>query len=106
MVAVTRLKRQNGVKSVRILDLFGAVANRAILRNLVMAVGREALRQEATQITLMAPDRSTRSALRTLGYVASTRARFCWWSADDTLMNGLARNDNYWVLADSDNDEP
>ena len=106
VIAVTRSKTQNGVKSIRILDLFGALGQPSPLRDVILGVGSDAVRQNAVQVTVMASNRSTRLALRSLGFVAGSTSRFCWWSEQQDLIRGLARDDNHWVLADSDNDEP
>ena len=106
IAAISRWKETDGQPVIRLLDLFGALDNRALLRQCIYAVGQEAVRQGAAQITALASNRMVQSALRSVGFVAGSVTCFCWWSGDKVWIDRLHRQDNYWVMADSDNDEP
>lgn len=106
VMAITRTRQVGDTKVVRVLDLFGAIGDRPAVKQVILAIGREAVRQGAVQVTAMASNRQFQDALRSLGFIAGTASRFCWWSSDSSWMPRLDRDDNYWVMADSDNDEP
>jgi GNAT superfamily N-acetyltransferase len=105
VVAITRSVEKNRRTVVRVLDLFGNLADSGLVREVVWLAARDAVKTEAAQVTVMATDERLRAVLRRTGFIASAVCRFCWWSNDDALMNHLSESRTLWSLADSDNDE-
>ena len=76
------------------------------IKNRDIAAAKEAVESGAVQVTMMTPRGCLSRQAQRLGFVGNSVARFCWWSADQDAMNQLLKGEMYWVLADSDNDEP
>lgn len=89
----------------RVLDLFGDFGDHAAITNLLNLVKMDALQRGAVQVTLMLTrPELEHPALRT-GFWLSAKSRFCWITPSKELMQILGSR-VYWVLGDSDNDEP
>ena len=104
VVVICRTLLHNGVKVTRVLDIFGDMADRKGLKDLLRVVVREAIRQGASQITAMATLPSLMSILRSNGFFLSVPCRFCYYSRRPDLMRIFREHPCHWVLADSDND--
>jgi len=106
VAAITRKVEKEGCTAVRVLDLFGNLGDRELVREVMLLAARSAVETGAGQVTVMASDARLRGVLRRVGFIASAVSRFCWWGGDGGLMNHLADGQGLWSLADSDNDEP
>ena len=104
-LVVRRLVR-GGQLVERWLDLFGDLDDRRHLGDLLRLARREAVRAGVVQITALATHPRLVTALRRAGFWMSTRTRFCWWSAERATMEALDGAPIFWVLGDSDHDEP
>lgn len=105
-VAVIRIVRREGSTVGRILDLFGALDNEEVLRDVVGLAAKLALARGAEQVTAMSSRPSISRTLRKAGFLVRAPARFCWTSADETVSRFFQGSTNHFVLGDSDNDEP
>jgi len=103
---VARHMSSNGTSATRILDLFGDLSDAVTLRDIVTLASRDAMQRGATQVTAMLWLPSLRSVFRSIGFVFSVPARFCWHSGSMLAMQSIASASFYWTLADSDNDQP
>jgi hypothetical protein len=94
-----------GPRYARILDVFGDFGNTHALRGLFHHALQDSVRHGAGQVTVLASRPELQRLARRLGFFFSSPVGFCWLCNDPSLMESLA-GDNYWVLADSDNDPP
>ncbi len=104
VVVLLRLAGDSEQPSARLLDLFGAIDDRAAVRAALRTALADVAHQ-ASQITALTGRPELRRRLRCLGFVFSSTARFCWLSVDDRLQRRLGGS-CHWVLGDADNDEP
>ncbi|HAF61787.1 MAG TPA: hypothetical protein DCK95_05630 [Anaerolineaceae bacterium] len=102
--AITRNFVHKGDRITRILDLYGDFDHIEKIKDLLFCVISDAIKNNSTQITIMATLTSLKNLLMHLGFLFNSKARFCWLSTDHDLMTELDRK-IYWTLADSDNDE-
>ncbi len=102
---IARHMRQGNLRFSRILDVFGDFGDKAVLDELMRLAVQDAIAHGSGQITLLAARPELRSAARKLGFILSAPVGFCWLSDAPDLMAALA-TENYWTLADSDNDAP
>lgn len=103
-VAIVRAVYGPRGPALRILDVLGDPEDSAGTGELLRAVIGTAVMSGATLVSRLAPparDPWYRPALLPL-----QRARFCWWSADPSLMASIARCEPRWTFGDGDNDEP
>ena len=89
----------------RILDIYGDLTNRKYLIELFRLAILDAMKNQSVQVMMMATLPSLQDAAIRAGFWVSGRARFCWLSESADIMGQFALP-GYWVLADSDNDEP
>jgi len=89
---------------VRVLDLFGDLDDRSGLRDIVLLALRDATRAGATQVSVLAAFPQLRSFFRALGFLFGAKARFCWHSHSQDLLQLLWQKDCHFSYADSDND--
>jgi GNAT superfamily N-acetyltransferase len=89
---------------VRVLDLFGDLDDAHAVRDVVGLCLRDAARGGAVQVTALATVPRLRALLRSLGFVASSTARFCWHSHVPALLDRLW-GECWFTLGDSDNDD-
>ncbi len=99
------ITQPDGTRYARILDVFGDFADTAALSDLFTLALQDGIRHRAGQVTLIASRPELHALARRFGFLFSAPVGFCWLSADLALMKSLA-GQNYWVLADSDNDAP
>lgn len=107
--AIARFSDLRGLKSVRILDLYGDFARQGLLRDLLATIRRDAVQAGADQVIILSSLSSRpglRAALRAGGFSISVPVYFCWHAQDPVLHRQLHQQPLYWTLADSDNDEP
>jgi len=95
----------DGLRHTRILDIFGDFSYSTALNNIIVFAVQDAIHRGSTQISLLAGRPELKIIAKRLGFLFSTPVGFCWFSESTQLMSAFARN-NYWVLADSDNDSP
>ena len=107
--AIARFSDLRGLKSVRILDLYGDFGHQGLLRDLLATIRRDAVQAGADQVIILS-SLSSRPGLRTAlgagGFSISVPVYFCWHGQDPPLHEQLQQQPLYWTLADSDNDEP
>jgi hypothetical protein len=101
---ITRTLKRNGLLITRILDAFGDFSDRKAFRDLVFCALSDAAMMGSTQVTVMVTLRGLSKIYKRLGFLFKSQARFCWHSSKKELMDAL-QNENYWTIADSDNDE-
>jgi GNAT superfamily N-acetyltransferase len=106
IVAVSRRLERGGRVEERVLDLFGDLARRDELDDLLRTILGEAVRAGAAQVTGLAAYDELAAAFRRSGFRLGSVARFCWSSLDREVMEALARARFHWCLGDSDNDDP
>ncbi len=94
-----------GARYSRILDVIGDMSNRTALDALICRAVQASIYYGSGQITLLAATPGLLDASRHYGFLFSAPVGFCWLSDDLVIMNALA-GQNYWSLADSDNDAP
>jgi GNAT superfamily N-acetyltransferase len=105
-VLISRRLDQAGARAVRILDLFGDLSDRSLLRDLLLTCVRDAAGQGAVQVTILAALPRLRALLRSIGFWGSVKARFCWHSQAPELREQLGNKACHFCFADSDNDGP
>lgn len=101
---LARHLKDEGVRTTRILDLFGDFEDVRALRDVVHVAAREALHAGSAQVTALTSLRPLARVLRSAGFWFTSRTRFCWHSPSEAAMQALA-GPAHWTLADSDNDE-
>lgn len=97
--------RQGRPPVTRILDLFGDFGDRAAIINLFNLVKTDAFQRNSVQITMMATSPELKWLAIRSGFWLSSSTRFCWIAPLNAQKQGLGSR-IYWVLGDSDNDEP
>lgn len=106
VAAVIRFVQNGKFTVAKILDLFGALNNRDVVRDVVWSAASQALSRGACQMTAMSSSRAVSAYLREAGFILRGRGRFCWTSNDDDLTTRFGATPLHLVLGDSDNDEP
>lgn len=99
------IQQPDGLCYTRILDVFGDFSNHAALRDLLTLAVQDAIAHRSSQVTLVGGYPPLREAARRVGFLISVAFHFCWWSPSADLMTVLD-TENYWTMADSDNDAP
>lgn len=99
------LSQREGIQYTRILDVFGDFNDVGTLRDLITLAVRDAIANDSGQITILASSTNLRVVAQRLGFILSAPMNFCWISETPEIMFSLA-GENYWTLADSDNDLP
>jgi hypothetical protein len=99
------LTHADGLRHTRILDLFGDFSDTGALYNLLVFAVQDAIARGSSQVILIITRPELRIAVDRLRFSFSVPVGFCWWSSSSAIMSALA-GDCYWVLGDSDNDEP
>ena len=92
-----------GVKTTRILDLFGDFSDLAGLKDILKLAVKDAILQGSNQVTVFVTLWQLQSVLRSIGFLIRAKVRFCWHSRSEAIMQSLG-GPGYWTLADSDND--
>ncbi|HEX9639346.1 MAG TPA: hypothetical protein VGB99_17560 [Acidobacteriota bacterium] len=103
---ISRTVDRPGCRMVRILDLFGALSDRALLRDVLLLCLRDSVHDQADQVTMLATQPALRGILRSIGFVAGAKVPFCWHSEAAETAALLQRSTCHFCLADSDHDEP
>lgn len=104
-LVLRHISEPGGARYSRILDVIGDMSNQTALDALVCRAVQSSIRHGSGQVTMFAATRGLLQAARRYGFLFSARVGFCWLSNDMLVMNALA-GQNYWSLADSDNDAP
>jgi hypothetical protein len=99
------ITQADGVRYSRILDVFGDFTDLAALRQLLLRAVQDAIAHGSSQITLFAANPGLKAVAQNLGFLISVPVGFCWLSDSPEIMDALA-HENYWTIADSDNDAP
>ncbi|NIS68856.1 MAG: hypothetical protein GTO12_07830 [Proteobacteria bacterium] len=100
---IARHASSMGVKTTRILDVFGDFHDRENLADILKLTVKDALLQGSSQVTILVTLPELRSVLRSIGFVIGAKVRFCWHGPSQPIMRSLSGR-TYWTLADSDND--
>jgi hypothetical protein len=95
----------DGVKTTRILDVFGDFADLGGLEDVLRLAVKDAAWQGSSQVTVLASIPELQSLLSSIGFLIGMKTRFCWYSSCQKVMRSLAVK-GHWVLGDSDNDAP
>jgi hypothetical protein len=96
---------QGHVRYSRILDIFGDFNDTSAIRELIILAIQDSIRNGSGQVTVLCSIPQLEKIARSLGFIFSSPTGFCWISKEERLMDAFA-GQNYWVLADSDNDAP
>ncbi len=99
------ITQADGVRYSRILDVFGDFSDLAALRQLLLQAVQDAIIHGSGQLTIFAANPQLKKVAQRLGFLISVPVGFCWLSDLQEIMQALA-GDNYWTIADSDNDAP
>lgn len=99
------IQSPDGLRYTRILDVFGDFSNHDALRDLLTLAVQDAITHRSGQVTLVGGYPPLREATKKIGFLFSTPFYFCWWSKSADMM-AIFDSQNYWTLADSDNDAP
>jgi GNAT superfamily N-acetyltransferase len=105
-IAVVRVMDGGGDTVSRILDLFGDLDDWEVVHDVLLTAARHSLRCGACQVTAMAANLGLLRHLRRAGFLAGSRARFCWRGSSSTDFATFGGPGLHVVLGDSDNDEP
>lgn len=97
--------QEDGVRYSRILDVFGDFADLVAIRQLLLRAVQDAISHGSGQLTLFAANPGLKAVAQNLGFLISVPVGFCWLSDSPEVMEALA-HENYWTIADSDNDAP
>jgi GNAT superfamily N-acetyltransferase len=106
LVLVTRTFTYEGSTMTYILDLFGDLADLQGVKAIIKSAVRDAIKMGATQVNALSTVPQLSAALRSVGFLLSTKARFTWNSTSSEIMQALHESTCHWTIADSDNDEP
>lgn len=106
VAAVVRVMHDQRGTVARILDLFGALVETEVVRDVLWLAARHALSLGACQTTAMSASPSISGCLRSVGFAVRRRGRFCWTCSDGSVSSGINASTLHLVLGDSDNDEP
>ena len=106
LALITRLLTVKGLKTLRILDVFGDLHNREALTSLLNCAQQEAVRCHADHILIVVTHDALAGPLRDLRFVRDddNPLAFCWLSDSDEQMHAIEQLQPYWVFADSDLD--
>jgi hypothetical protein len=100
---VARNVTLNGVKTTRILDVFGDFADLEGLEDVLRLAVKDAAWQGSSQVTVLVSIPELQAMLRAMGFLIGAKTRFCWYSNCQKIMRSLGLR-GHWVLGDSDND--
>lgn len=106
LAAVTRLVEVGGIRTLRLLDIWGHFDDRPALDDLLRLILREAVAQGAERIVAIASLPALNAALARVGVGRAEPVLFCWYSSDADQMQAVAAAQSHWTIADSDNDDP
>jgi len=104
-VLITRTLDYRGVKTVRLLDIFGDLRDQAGLRDILRLAMRDAARQNAGQIVAISSVPLLTKTLRSLGFFMRRPLQFCWHNKNETAMQRFGESLCHWTYADSDTDQ-
>ena len=100
-LVIRKIKVFNKIK-IRIVDLFGATSNTHGLNELFSCLISDAIKMEASQITIMEADKNNQQFLFRIGFILFKKVRFCY--NDKTGKNIANKPKIRWSISDSDND--
>ncbi len=89
----------------RILDLYGDSSDQAGMKDILQLAIKDAVQAGSSQVTVLNTLPEMRTLFHSLGFLIPAVSRFCWHTGSQAVMKML-NGDNYWTLADSDNDAP
>jgi|SRR3990172_3704733 len=102
---IARFLIRNGIKNVRVLDMFGDFNDLKGYKDLLKHLIQESVEWNAAQITCMCSLPGMNSLLRSLGFWIQQKTRFCWYPKECCRLEDSSTE--LWIsLADSDNDSP
>jgi hypothetical protein len=90
----------------RILDLFGDLSKKEVVRDALRLGASRALRLGAQQVTAMATTPGLSETLRSAGFIVRKPSRFCWSCRERSTFERINSSQIHFVIGDSDNDEP
>lgn len=99
------MTQEDGTRHTRILDIFGDFSDNSAVEDLFNTAIQDAITQGSVQVTILTSRTQLQAIAQRLGFLLSTPVNFCWTSPLPQVMSALGQ-ENYWTLADSDNDAP
>jgi GNAT superfamily N-acetyltransferase len=102
-IVITRTLNLDGVKTCRILDIFGNLDGDG-LRDVLRLAVRDAAQQGVAQIIAFSTCDTLSSAFRSLRFFDTRRLIFGWHTHDPNRSALLEQSDYHWTFADSDAD--
>lgn len=104
LIIVTRIVSLQGLKTLRILDIFGNINNDEAVRMGIQIAMKEAAEKRVDQIVTITTRPNINKICRDLGFYLHEDVSFCWYTADDEKANMIRESAKHWTLADSDFD--
>ncbi len=106
LVIITRILEHKQLKTLRIMDIFGAIENVDLLNDAIQTVLRDASHAGVEQIQVITSHEPILQCLRSSGFWMEQSIDFCWYSQDEAMMAEIDATRAHWVFADSDFDAP
>ncbi len=104
LILVTRVLTLQGLKTLRILDIFGDIDNDEAVRAGIQTAMKEASEQQVDQIVNITTRPNINKLCRELGFSLHEDVSFCWYTTDDELDSKIKTSDWHWTIADYDFD--
>ena len=104
LILVTRVLTLQGLKTLRILDIFGDIDNDQKVRSAIQMAMKEAAEQQVDQIVNITTRPNINKLCRELGFSLHEDVSFCWYTTDDELDSKIKASDWHWTIADYDFD--
>jgi len=105
LILITRTLLVSGVKTTRLVDIFGDLDDVIGLRDILKLAIRDAARQGSDEIVAIASYPTLVSSLRDVGLKFSRKLLFCWHTHDAQKNQILDQSLSHWTYADSDCDQ-
>ncbi|MEE9217980.1 MAG: GNAT family N-acetyltransferase [Acidobacteriota bacterium] len=106
LALITRLTHIHGVKTMRIVDIFGALEHESELRDILRLALRDSALHRVEQVVAMATVPRLIARLRAEGFILREGLDLCWYSENQAQMLAVEQSHHHWTLADSDKDPP
>jgi len=106
LVLVARRMELYGLRTVRLLDLWGNIDDVANLHDIIALAMKDAAQWEVEQIIAITTVPIINQVLRSLGFGMRQEIAFCWYTEDETEHRIVTDNRGHWMFADYDFDAP
>lgn len=104
LILVTRTLNLQGLKTLRILDIFGDIDNDVTVRAGIQMAMKEASHNQVDQIVTITTRPNINTLCRELGFYLHEDVSFCWYTTNDEQDKTISESDWHWTLADYDFD--